>query len=506
MSSNELEPISPQTAKERYLEKRKQDASTTSIRTIKKGTDEFIKWCEQAEVENMNNVRGRELNQFNTWCRETSDKNNISLNGTMSTVRRFLVYCVKIEAVYPDVPDKVQFPNVDKDAEVSTEKPSDEQVEGASQYLEQTEPASRNRAIFEFILEIGCRAGAVAALDVGDVNIDEKVVKFRHRPADSPDVKGTPLKNGSDGERDDNISTGLAEILEKYRDSPDRYDVEDEFGRKPFFTTENGRVSPERIRKILYKLTRPCKYSNTCPHDRDENQCKAAKNRYASKCPSVTSPHPLRRYSIEHQIEKGVPKEHISDRVDVSVPVLNKHYDTRTKERKRKQRLKILERLFDGYGAEGRTMSSEEIAAVTDSDGTIDPVALHELVNESEPKETDSNEEKQERVPEDTERSSEDSSDNSDENPVSDDSQRTVFDFTDESTVVSQPLLLGAYGGVLFSAWLPDRLQRELMAITPDSEPSPWPDAERAIKGAAAYTLFVTMVALDLTLMGALSV
>jgi len=39
-----------------------------------------------------------------------------------------------------------------------------------------------------------------------------------------------------------------------------------------------------------------------------------------------------------------MPKELLSDRVDVSVPVLDKHYDQRTEERKSKRRREELEK------------------------------------------------------------------------------------------------------------------------------------------------------------------
>jgi hypothetical protein len=52
-----------------------------------------------------------------------------------------------------------------------------------------------------------------------------------------------------------------------------------------------------------------------------------------------------------HQLDAGISKELLSDRVDVSVPVLDKHYDQRSEERKSKRRLEELERHLPTYSA-----------------------------------------------------------------------------------------------------------------------------------------------------------
>jgi hypothetical protein len=50
-----------------------------------------------------------------------------------------------------------------------------------------------------------------------------------------------------------------------------------------------------------------------------------------------------------NQLDAGVPKELLSDRVDVSVPVLDKHYDQRTEERKSRRRREELEKHLIEY-------------------------------------------------------------------------------------------------------------------------------------------------------------
>ena len=50
-----------------------------------------------------------------------------------------------------------------------------------------------------------------------------------------------------------------------------------------------------------------------------------------------------------NQLDSGVPKELLSDRVDMSVPVLDKHYDQRTQEQKSRRRREVLEANMNEY-------------------------------------------------------------------------------------------------------------------------------------------------------------
>ncbi|WP_336000499.1 hypothetical protein [Halorientalis halophila] len=90
-------------------------------------------------------------------------------------------------------------------------------------------------------------------------------------------------------------------------------------------------------------------YSSDCPHGRDATDCDAVKNRNAPECPSGFTTHPLRKWAIMNQLDAGMPKELLSDRVDVSVPVLDKHYDQRTEERKSRRRREELEKHLAEY-------------------------------------------------------------------------------------------------------------------------------------------------------------
>lgn len=62
----------------------------------------------------------------------------------------------------------------------------------------------------------------------------------------------------------------------------------------------------------------------------------------ASKCPSSRSPHGLRRGSITTHLRDGMPPEVVSDRVNVSKEVLDRHYDERTEREKMEIRREFL--------------------------------------------------------------------------------------------------------------------------------------------------------------------
>ncbi len=501
MNKDRLEPISPQGAEEMYLDERKEDARYDTILKIEDGVGLFVEWTAKAEIDNMNNVRGRELRRFKNWCQDTSDNNTVSLNGIMSVLRRFLVFCVDIEAVYADVPDKTPVPNVPDDEDVCYDKPSDEQVNAALDFLETHEPCSRRHVEFRLIKELGNRVGAIRAIDVVDVDVENCVIRLRHRPEkEFEDQKGTPLKNGKDGERNQNISQELADLIKRFLESPQRPDTTDKFGRNPLLTTKDGRPEITTIRRDLYKLTRPCEYSNDCPHDRDIASCKATTSRYASECPSSHSPHPLRRWSIEHQIESGVSKELLTDRVDVSVPVLNEHYDTRTPERKREHRLEVLEKIFDDYGNPEATIDAGVLVDMfVNGDGSVDTKALMEFNRNDESVSEDDT-----VAPDEVTTTSEDDTATSEDNESASEGQLTFDELSDGTTGVLHPGCLFFTGGFAVGRLLLSRLQRELEELASRPGTSLRPDSERLAKVTVAYSLFVGMISLNLFSLGLL--
>ncbi|WP_158853978.1 site-specific integrase [Halorhabdus sp. CUG00001] len=347
MTEDDLEPIAPQDILDWYLEHRRDDLRTSTRRKHRSALGTFVDWTDEAGIENMNDIGGRQLMEFKTWRKTETDLVTVSLNGNLAILQRFLRFCENIDAIADGVADRVPLPNVPPEEEVNYEVPSDEEVREIQTYCRRFEYTSRRHVEFELIAEIGVRLGAVRAIDMDDFDPDEKVIHLRHRP-ESTDEYGTPLKNGPDGERIVNLSDRLRDYIVAYIDQK-RTDVRDKFDRKPLFTTSSGRPSTATIRRDFYKLSRPCTYANSCPHDRDITDCDAAQNANAADCPSRFSTHPLRKWAIMRQLNEGVPKELLSDRVDVSTPVLDKHYDQRTKAKKSRRRREVLEANLTEY-------------------------------------------------------------------------------------------------------------------------------------------------------------
>jgi len=90
-STNNLEPISPADAVEWYLNHRRDDVRTATLRKQDSAIGTLVDWTEEVAIANMNDVRGRQLMRFKTWRKNETDVNTVSLNGNLAILRRFFV-------------------------------------------------------------------------------------------------------------------------------------------------------------------------------------------------------------------------------------------------------------------------------------------------------------------------------------------------------------------------------------------------------------------------------
>nr|WP_244605484.1 site-specific integrase [Halorhabdus rudnickae] len=262
----------------------------------------------------------------------------------MATLRAFLRFCGEVDAVREELFDQVPLPRMDGSQDVSDSTLDPDRAVEIVDYLERYEYASRRHVIVLLLWHTGCRVGALRSLDLGDVDLegerpraDGPAVHFVHRPE-----KGTPLKNGEKSERWNAISGHVAQVLDDYIHGP-REGVTDEYGRAPLVTTRNGRVSVSACRDTLYRVTRPCWRGEGCPHDRDPEECEAAHYSQMSTCPSARSPHDVRSGRVTAHRLADEDRSLVSDRMDASEDILDKHYDRRSKRQKAEQRRRFFE-------------------------------------------------------------------------------------------------------------------------------------------------------------------
>lgn len=338
--TSELIEIGPSEAKEMYLEQRKQEVSESTIQAHHYRLKHFVRWCEQVEeITNLNEITGRDLQRYKLWRREDGNLNNVTMVTQLSTLRVFIRWCENIDAVTPGTHEKILLPSLSKNEDRRTAMLDEEAASQLIEYLRQFEFATRTHALVELLWHTGMRIGAAQALDVEDYDPEEQYVELRHRP-DS----GTRLKNKEEGDRFVALSQSVCDALDAYL-KYERDNAADEYGRSPLFTSRQGRPAKSSLRDSIYRITRPCQYTGDCPHDREIDSCESMEPNKASTCPSSVSPHAIRRGAITKHLSNDVPDKVVSDRMNVSLDVLEKHYDRRGEREKTEQRRGYLDEL-----------------------------------------------------------------------------------------------------------------------------------------------------------------
>lgn len=333
--SNDLEPIDPRTAKEMYLDDRRHEVAEATLQAHDYRLKQFVQWCEQEEIRDLNEFSGRDIHRFRVKRRDDDGLATATMKGQLATLRMFMRFCASIDAVEPGLDEKIILPTTTED-DAREEMLDTTRAQKVLDHLERYRYATLEHALIATLWETGLRIGAATGLDVDDYDPEEQYLELVHRPA-----RGTSLKNRSKGERLVAVSDTVCRILDDWLEV-NHPRVEDEHGRDPLFATQRDRLSKNRGRTIAYQYTRPCIYSGNCPHDRDIETCDALPTSQAHACPSALSPHPIRRGSITHHLQEETPKPVIGSRMDLGMDVLDRHYDQRTKLEKLRKRRQYL--------------------------------------------------------------------------------------------------------------------------------------------------------------------
>ena len=332
--SDRLTPTTPAEAVEWYFAERDPELTEKTLQNQRYRLEQFLTFCSEYEIENMNRLTGRDIHRFRVWA--SKDIKTVTLRGYLQTFRVFLEFCAAIDAVEPGLRERVQIPEVESEDEARNEHLEPDRAEAILKHLERFAYASREHVVTALLWHTGIRLGTLRSFDVGDFDQDSQCLDVRHRPD-----TGTPLKNKKSAERSIAVGSHYCDVIKDYIQH-NRENVTDGHGRQPLITSSRGRLSDGSIRETIYRVTQPCYYGE-CPHDKDPKTCEYREHSQRAGCPSSRSPHGIRRGSITNHLRTGSPQEVISDRANVSGDILDKHYDERTDREKMEIRREFLE-------------------------------------------------------------------------------------------------------------------------------------------------------------------
>ncbi|MFP8952402.1 tyrosine-type recombinase/integrase [Natrialbaceae archaeon A-arb3/5] len=340
--SDDLEPIGPREASEMWIDRLQSTRADETLQSYRYRLKPFTEWCSKEGINNLNDLTSRDIFQFDSERRAEGLKVS-TLNNQLGTLKQFIQFCARIDAVSEGLPAKIEVPSVELADRVNDELLSAERADTIRENLRRYSYASRQHAMFELLWHTGCRLGGLRALDISDCFFDETdLERLRHQDDIDRDAlesvelpfvyfrhrSETPLKNKRAGERPVALDKTVADCVQEYIEV-NRVNRSDSNNRRPLFTTEKGenpRASKSSIRREIYIMTQPCRWGS-CPHGRDTTTCEALEHTLEARCPSSRSPHPIRTGAITHMRDEGWPPEVVAERVNATPEVIREHYD-----------------------------------------------------------------------------------------------------------------------------------------------------------------------------------
>lgn len=337
---DDLEPLEPAKAVDWYLKDKESEYSEATIYSHRSRLGHLVRFLDNEDIDNLNELTGRLLHRYRLWRRDEGDLSPPSLKGQMDSVRNFIRWCESVDAVPQDLSTKVQSPSFASGKHARDVLVEAEDAEAILKRLRTYEYASARHLTAHLMWRCAFRRGSIVALDIDDYHTDEQYLDVCHRPE-----TGTPLKNQHKGERLVALNDETCDLIDAWI-SDRRIDIQDEHGRDPLVTTPYGRVHPGTIQNWSYSITRPCFIRDECPHEREIEECDAGRDRSKSfECPSSKSPHSFRRGALTHWLRSDLPENFVSDRANVSLEILDEHYDRRSEKTKMNQRRKYLDNI-----------------------------------------------------------------------------------------------------------------------------------------------------------------
>lgn len=157
-----LEPIEPEQARELYLTHREPEVSEATLYAHKKRLGKFLEWCEIEDIDNMNVVTGRKLQEFRLWRRADGNLAPPSEKSQIDTLRVFIRFVESIDGVRPNLSEKVISPSLDPEDNIRDEMLESEHADEVLRYLAKYEYASYEHVAIAIMWHTMCRLGRSA--------------------------------------------------------------------------------------------------------------------------------------------------------------------------------------------------------------------------------------------------------------------------------------------------------------------------------------------------------
>lgn len=156
-----LEPIEPRTAKKLYLREKATEASDSTVKAHDYRLRHFVRWCDEKDLDNLNDLTGRLLKEYRLWRTEEGSLNKVTVKTQMDTLRVFIRWCEAIDAVEMDLSEKVQSPTLDTGDNQRDAILDAEEAEAILEYLSTYHYASFGHALMATLWEAPTRAQAL---------------------------------------------------------------------------------------------------------------------------------------------------------------------------------------------------------------------------------------------------------------------------------------------------------------------------------------------------------
>jgi site-specific recombinase XerD len=313
-------------AVEAFLSDKSMEYADSTIYSYRSRLGKFVEFCHEKDIGIMSELSHFDIDAYKQW-RFTENHSLETVKTQMDSLRMFVEWCADRQYVIDGLADVCDSPNT-RGSQRSDIVRRDRQKR-IVEHLEQFNYASKEHVIIALLSHTGLRAGAIRAIDTSDIDFDQKSIEIVHRPP------ATPLKNGTDGQRQIAISSRICDILADYIDT--NHIEHNINGRTPLLATQHGRISRTAVRETAYRWTQPCQIGSECPHGRDPTNCEWTARNHASKCPSSSATHAFRRGVITSLLNSA-SEEIVGGRCDVSKRVMDAHYDQRSENEKMEKR------------------------------------------------------------------------------------------------------------------------------------------------------------------------